>query len=179
MNSIPDYYMQVAWLPHSTCEFIDRMFRIFLWKGNYNSGVHLVGWNKITKLKKLGDLAIRKVREANKFMLDKLVWGLHRDCDFLWVQVLFWSISTSVRKRSLIWKRNYDQLLEIQLWKLSLLLKMTLSLDWEMKFIFLIFKLVWDREISGAGSLFGYPWPGDVSEWCLVERELKLQFIIY
>jgi hypothetical protein len=29
LNSIPNYYMQVAWLPQSTCESIDRLARNF------------------------------------------------------------------------------------------------------------------------------------------------------
>jgi len=40
---IPNYYMQVAWLPQSTCESIDEMAQNFLWKGSSNSGIHLVG----------------------------------------------------------------------------------------------------------------------------------------
>jgi len=88
LNSIPNYYMQVAWLPQSTCESIDRMARNFLWKDNSNSGIHLVGWNKITKPKKLGGLGIRKARDANTSILGKLVWSIHQNCDSLWVQVL-------------------------------------------------------------------------------------------
>lgn len=83
MNSIPNYYFG-----NINYGFIGSISRNFLWKGNSNSGVHLVGWNKITKHKKLGDIRIWKSREANTFMLGKLVWGLHWDCDFLMVQVL-------------------------------------------------------------------------------------------
>jgi len=88
LNSIPNYYMQVAWLPRSTCEAIDRMARNFLWNGGSDPGVHLVGWNNITKPKKLGGLGIQKAREANTPLLGKLVWSIHHDCDSLWVQVL-------------------------------------------------------------------------------------------
>ncbi|CAJ2627607.1 unnamed protein product [Trifolium pratense] len=88
LNSIPNYYMQVAWLPQSTCDSIDRMARNFLWKGTSNKGIHLVGWDKITKPKKLGGLGIRKAREANTYLLGKLVWSMHQNCDTLWVQVL-------------------------------------------------------------------------------------------
>lgn len=59
----------------------------FLWKGNSNSGVYLVGWKKITKPKKLRGLWIREERKVSTSMLGKLVWGLHRDCGSLWVQV--------------------------------------------------------------------------------------------
>ncbi|PNY07262.1 ribonuclease H [Trifolium pratense] len=70
LNSIPKYYMQIAWLPQSTCDFIDRMARNFLWKGSSDTGMHLVGWDKITKPKKLGGLGIRKARDANTSLLD-------------------------------------------------------------------------------------------------------------
>lgn len=78
--------MQADWLPHRICDFIDRMTRNFLWKGNSKYGVHLVGCNKITKPKKLNGLGIRKVRYTNTYMLGKLAWGLHGDCDSLWVR---------------------------------------------------------------------------------------------
>jgi hypothetical protein len=88
LNSIPNYYMQVAWLPQSTCDSIDRMARNFLWKGNSNTGIHLVGWDKITKPKKLGGLGIRKAREANTSLLGKLVRSIHQNYDALWVQII-------------------------------------------------------------------------------------------
>jgi hypothetical protein len=88
LNSIPNYYMQIAWLPQATCDFIDRTARNFLWKGSSTTGMHLVGWDKITKPKKLGGLGIRKAREANTSLLGKLVWNIHQNNDALWVQVL-------------------------------------------------------------------------------------------
>lgn len=88
LNSIPYYYMQVAWLPQSTCESIDRLAINFLWKGSSNFRIYLVGWEKITKPKKLGGLEIRKAREANTSLLGRLVWRLHQNCDSLWVKVL-------------------------------------------------------------------------------------------
>lgn len=54
MNSILNYYMHVAYLPQPTCDSFDRMTMHFLCKDNSNSGVQLVGWNKITKPKKVG-----------------------------------------------------------------------------------------------------------------------------
>jgi hypothetical protein len=88
LNSIPNYYMQVAWLPQTTCDSIDRMARNFLWKGSSNTGIHLVGWDKITKPKKVGGLRIRKARDANTSLLGKLVWNIHQNNDALWVQII-------------------------------------------------------------------------------------------
>jgi len=43
LTSIPSYYMQIAWLPSSICENINKYARSFLWKGNKDKGIHLVG----------------------------------------------------------------------------------------------------------------------------------------
>jgi hypothetical protein len=59
-----------------------------MWKGSSNKGIHLVGWDKITKPKKLGGLGIRKAREANTSLLGKLVWDIQKNKNALWVQVL-------------------------------------------------------------------------------------------
>ncbi|GAU22731.1 hypothetical protein TSUD_138560 [Trifolium subterraneum] len=64
------------------------MVRNFLWKGTTNTGINLVGWDKITKPKNKGGLGIRKAREANTALLGKLVWNIHQDKDVLWVQIM-------------------------------------------------------------------------------------------
>lgn len=79
--------MAGAGLPTSTCNFIDKMSRNFIWKGNSNSSIHLVGWDNITLPRKLGGLGIRKTRKANTAMLGNLVWDVHTDSDKLWVQI--------------------------------------------------------------------------------------------
>lgn len=128
LNYIPNEYMQVAWLPRPTYDFIDRVTMNILWKGNSNSGVPLVGWNKITKPKKLGGLWIKKDRPII------ICWiSLFESPSELWFYgFMFWSIRTSMMKRSLMWKRTWDQLLGMQIWKLSLLLRMDLKLNWKM-----------------------------------------------
>ncbi|PNX93226.1 ribonuclease H, partial [Trifolium pratense] len=88
MNSIPTYYMQISWLPSSICSQIDMMTRKFIWKGNSNKGIHLVGWNVVTKSKEDGGLGVRLAREANTAMLGKLVWGLQQQSDKPWVHML-------------------------------------------------------------------------------------------
>lgn len=101
-------------------DFIDMMARIFLWKDNSNYGVHLVGSNKVCKPKML-------------VVLGWVSWfGISTRIVILYGYG-FRSISTTVRKCSLIWKRNRDNLLGMQLWKLSLLFNMTLNLDWGMR----------------------------------------------
>lgn len=88
LSSIPTYYMQLAWLPQSVCNNIDRAARNFIWKGNNLKGVNLVGWNTITKPRANGGLGIRVARDANTAMLGKHVWELHIGTDKLWVQML-------------------------------------------------------------------------------------------
>lgn len=58
LSSIPNYYMQIYWLPQSICAQIDKTTRDFIWKGNSNKGICLVGWEKITMPKRIGGLEI-------------------------------------------------------------------------------------------------------------------------
>ena len=52
LTSIPSYYMQIAWLPSSICDHIDKYARSYLWRGNKDKGVHLVEKDKITRPQK-------------------------------------------------------------------------------------------------------------------------------
>jgi len=56
LSSIPANYMQINWLPESICDNIDQVTRNFIWRGANDKGIHLVGWKKIAKPKKLGGL---------------------------------------------------------------------------------------------------------------------------
>jgi len=69
------------------CEHIDKASRRFLWKGSSDKGIHLVGWDKVTRPRNEGGLGIRKAREANTSMLGKLVWDIHNNTDKLWVKL--------------------------------------------------------------------------------------------
>lgn len=88
LASIPAYYMQINWLPESICDNIDQVTRNFIWKGTNDKGIHLVGWKKISKPKKLGGLGIRSARDANTCFLGKLVWDMIQNNNKLWVQML-------------------------------------------------------------------------------------------
>ncbi|XP_045802689.1 uncharacterized protein LOC123896330 [Trifolium pratense] len=86
MNLIPTYYMQISWIPSSICSQIDMMTRKFIWKGNSNKGIHLVGWNVVTQSKEDGGLGVRLAREANTTMLELMAiyhdLKIARDLDF-------------------------------------------------------------------------------------------------
>lgn len=88
LTTLPTYYIQLQWLPSSICSHIDRVSRNFLWKGNSDKGIHLVGWGKITLPKKKGGLGVQSSREANTALLGKLVWELHQNPNKLWVSML-------------------------------------------------------------------------------------------
>lgn len=78
LNLVPTYYMQIAWLPHTICEQIDRTTRNFIWHGNNDRGIHCVGWNTITINKRRGGLGVRSARDVNTSRLGKLVWDVQQ-----------------------------------------------------------------------------------------------------
>lgn len=86
--------MQLSWFPQSVCNSIERKKGDFVWKGNSNKGLHLVGWKKkIAKPKKDGGLVIREARLVNISLLGKLVWDLMDTPHKLWVQIINKNIS--------------------------------------------------------------------------------------
>lgn len=87
-NSIPVYYMQIQWLPTSICNQTDRVSRDFIWKGSSRRGINLVGWPTISKPMQLGGLGVRRAREVNTTMLDKLVWDLYQQTPKPWAQLI-------------------------------------------------------------------------------------------
>lgn len=88
LNAIPSFYMQINWLPSSVCNQIDRISRQFLWQGTSNSGVHLVGWDKVTRAKKEGGLGVRAARDSNMALLGKLVSDMQQNPTKIWVSML-------------------------------------------------------------------------------------------
>lgn len=88
LSSIPTYGMQVQWFPQSVCNLIDRTVNNFLWKGNKDKGMNMVGWNTITKLRRLGGLGVRIARKHIVALLGKLVWDIINSPNKLWVSLL-------------------------------------------------------------------------------------------
>jgi hypothetical protein len=76
ISSLPTYHMQITWLPQSMCDDLDKTVRRFIWKGTGDSGMHLVGWNKITQPRRFGGLGVRIARLQNVSLLGKLVWEI-------------------------------------------------------------------------------------------------------
>jgi hypothetical protein len=65
ISSLPSYHMQIQWLPQGMCDDLDRTVRRFIWKGTGDSGMHLVGWNKISQPRRFGGLGVRIARFQN------------------------------------------------------------------------------------------------------------------
>ncbi|GAU45207.1 hypothetical protein TSUD_139120 [Trifolium subterraneum] len=80
--------MQIVWLPQSICDNIGQTTRNFIWRDSNNKGIHLVGWEKITRPKRCGGLGIRPARDANISLLGKLVWDMVQTSRKLWVDLL-------------------------------------------------------------------------------------------
>lgn len=87
-SAIPAYAMQTANLPISVCDEVEKANRRFIW-GDTNSHkkVHLVAWDKIC-INKKGGLGLRHVKDQNAAFMTKLGWGLIKQKDALWTQVL-------------------------------------------------------------------------------------------
>jgi ribonuclease HI len=80
--------MQITWLPQSMCDDLDKTVRRFIWKGTGDSGMHLVGWNKITQPRRFGGLGVRIARLQNVSLLGKLVWEILHSPSKLWVNIV-------------------------------------------------------------------------------------------
>ena len=86
---IPAYVMQCALLPNKILEGIDRINRNFLW-GSFEKTrkIHWVGWNKVTKPKKVGGLGLQSAKGRNIALLTKLNWRFHTENESLWAHVI-------------------------------------------------------------------------------------------
>ncbi|GKV26879.1 hypothetical protein SLEP1_g36097 [Rubroshorea leprosula] len=89
LASIPNYFMQVMWLPSSVHKEIDKISRNFLWGSVVDQRkIHLVDWDTICKPKSHGGLGIRSARNANTVAMSKLNWRIHTEKDKMWREVL-------------------------------------------------------------------------------------------
>ena len=88
LTAIPAHNMQIQWLPQYVCDHLDKTVCSFIWKGSTNKGMHMVGWEKITKAKKNEGLGVRIARKQNIVLLAKLVWDMLKPSNHLWSQIL-------------------------------------------------------------------------------------------
>lgn len=71
-SAIPNYAMQTAKLPVTTCNAIDKLNKGFLWGDSENKKkVHLARWDLVCQPKSLGGLGIKKTVKMNQALLAK------------------------------------------------------------------------------------------------------------
>jgi hypothetical protein len=88
ISSFPSYQMQIQWLLQGMCDDLDKTVRRFIWKGTGDSGMHLVGWDKISQPRRYGGLGVRVARLQNLSLLRKLIWEVLNTPDELWVRLM-------------------------------------------------------------------------------------------
>ncbi|GKV43678.1 hypothetical protein SLEP1_g50939 [Rubroshorea leprosula] len=67
LTSIPNFYMQVMWLPSSIHKEIDRISNNFLWGSvDAKHKLHLIGWDTMCQPKAHGGLGLRMIKNVSK-----------------------------------------------------------------------------------------------------------------
>lgn len=81
--------MSIFKLSKQTLIEIESIIRKFLrGRGDKEKKIQWVGWNKLTRMKKLGGLGLRDLTIFNQAMLAKLAWRSITESNKLWVKVL-------------------------------------------------------------------------------------------
>jgi hypothetical protein len=89
MEQVPIYPMMSARIPKSCLDDIQRMQRNFIWGDtDQKKHYHVVGWDKVTVPKWLGELGVSKLEVMNTACLMKLSWNYHGGTEELWCKVL-------------------------------------------------------------------------------------------
>ena len=88
-STIPNYLMQCVALPSKILQGVDRLNRNFMWgSSDRKKKIHLIGWEKITRDKEVGELGIQAAKSKNTALLAKLNWRFKTEKLALWVRVL-------------------------------------------------------------------------------------------
>ncbi|MCH81398.1 RNA-directed DNA polymerase (Reverse transcriptase) [Trifolium medium] len=69
------------------CDDLVRTVRRFIWKGTGDTGMHLIGWDKITQPRRFGGLGVHIARLQNVSLLGKLIWEVSNSPGKLWVKL--------------------------------------------------------------------------------------------
>ena len=89
LSSMPTYFLSLFTMPKSIAQRIERLMRVFLWKGLMNDkGIHLVAWRTLCLPKKGGGLGIRDLGVFNRALLGKWIWRFAQGQDKLWCRVI-------------------------------------------------------------------------------------------
>ena len=89
LTSTPVYTLQSTLLPMTLCSNIDKKIRQFIEGGSQdNRRIHLVRWETVTRMKEIGGLGVRGMRNMNLAFMAKLGWRLLTKPNDLWAKVL-------------------------------------------------------------------------------------------
>ena len=89
LESLPAHTMQCLQLPTGVANNIDKINRQFFWKRfNTDSGLPLVGWDKICRPKQEGGIGLHKISAINLAYQAKLAWKILTNHNSLWVRLM-------------------------------------------------------------------------------------------
>lgn len=75
-QTLPSYVMSVFFLSFQIIRDIERSLTRFWWgsKSNNKSGIHWMGWDRMSRHKSIGELGFRNFHDFNLSLLDKQGW---------------------------------------------------------------------------------------------------------
>lgn len=89
MSNIPIYFTSIFRIPITVANRIERIQREFLWRDSEGKKkLHLMGWEKVTKNKKIGDLGVKRLLEDNSALLAKWWCRFCKENEALWIKVV-------------------------------------------------------------------------------------------
>lgn len=88
LNSMPVHLLSSTWTPLTVVDKISRIARNFLWeKGDSTRGLHLIGWDTVTRPKAEGGLAIKDLRLMRFSLMAKKVLHMINNANTPWVRL--------------------------------------------------------------------------------------------
>jgi hypothetical protein len=75
LESLPVYWMALAHIPHSVLKKLRQLIFAFLWNGSKQSrGLHLYGWETLSKPKALGGWGLRNLHLTYLVLSANTLW---------------------------------------------------------------------------------------------------------
>lgn len=83
--SLPIFYMSLYKMPMGVRNEIERLMKVFLWRGGVNGrGLHLVGWEDVTRRKEAGGIGMTSLGDMNSALLVKRLWRFGMEHNAFW-----------------------------------------------------------------------------------------------
>ena len=86
--AMPIYSMNIFRLPRAICEEIHGIRAKFWWGLGEKKGIHWYAWKRVCLPKKEGGLGFRDLERFNQDLLDKQVWRIMQNPNFLMSRIL-------------------------------------------------------------------------------------------